>query len=461
MKYFARPLLALCITSALLATSSCAFFDVDDIQDPNTPSVEQFINNPTSAQLQALASGTEASLRLGYQNSGPYLNMVGTFGREVVVLASNESRWYTELLGTRDLDNAAFYNTAYNDFARARRAAQILRQSASTSSLLSDAQKQATQGFAHTMEALNKLYMLNLQGENSIRIDVEDPFRPGPFVSEEAALQHIDELLDQAAQELASGGAEFPFELTTGGFTGFDTPVTFLRFNRAIAARVALYREDWNGAIAALDQSFINEDGDLNIGPKITYTPGQLLDTGNPYFQVLGSNTSTLVTVQRSILQDTIRLNPTGRDARVTRKIGRRATPRSLGGIDGTHQPTVYNSNTAPVPIIRNEELILIRAEAYIRSTSTPRIDDGVRLINVIRIRSGNIGPYTGGTSQNELIDELLLQRQYSLFYEGHRWIDYRRTNRLDRLDRELSNHRVFAAMTRPFAEVSWDASNP
>ncbi|GAB2958609.1 hypothetical protein GCM10027048_27070 [Hymenobacter coalescens] len=443
----------------LLLLPACAYFEAPAVSDPNNADVSDFVNNPTRQQVQALASGTEASLRLGYQGQGPYLNVTGTFGREVVVLAQNESRWYTELLGSRPLDNAAFYNSAYPDFARARRAAQILRESASTSVLLSAEEKQATQGFAHTMEALTKLYQLNLQGENGIRIDVENPLRPGPFVTYEAGLNHIRDLLDQGNTELGTGsGTAFPFTLTTGGFAGFNTPATFRQFNRALAARVAAYRRDWAGVTTALGQSFYNETASLTLGPSIAYTPGQPLDTGNPYFQALNANPATLVVVQRSILQDTVRLTTTGRDNRVRTKLGRRTTPRSLGGINGTHQPTVYPNNTARIPIIRNEELILLAAEAAIQQSQLP---EGVRLLNVIRTRSGGVGPYTGPVTQAALIDELLLQREFSLFYEGHRWVDMRRYNRLGQLDRELATHQVYPAMTRPFAEVAWDASNP
>ncbi|KUG06780.1 RagB/SusD family nutrient uptake outer membrane protein [Solirubrum puertoriconensis] len=458
MKYIVLTLRSLGFAALVLSASSCAFFEVDDVQDPNNPDAAAFQSNPSLAQIQALASGTEASLRLGYQGQGPYLNVTGTFGREVVVLATNESRWYTELLGTRDQDNAAFYNSAYPDFARARRVAQILRQSAATAAVLSDQQKQAVNGYAHTMEALAQLYILNLQGENGIRTDVEDPLNPGPFVSYEEGLNFITQLLNQASTELAAGGAAFPFKFTTGGFTGFDTPETFNRFNRAIATRVAVYRRDWATARTLLGQSFYSETGDLTLGPKITYTPGQPLDTGNPYFQALNANPATLVTVQRSILQDTLKLTTTGRDARVRAKIGRRTTPRSLGGITGAYQPRVYSSNTTPIPIIRNEELILIAAEVNIQQSNLP---EAVRLLNIIRTRSGNIGPYTGAVTQAALIDELLLQREFSLFYEGHRWIDYRRYNRLNQLDLELPTHRIFSAMLRPFAEVAWDAANP
>jgi hypothetical protein len=40
-------------------------------------------------------------------------------------------------------------------------------------------------------------------------------------------------------------------------------------------------------------------------------------------------------------------------------------------------------------------------------------------------------------------VDELLYNRRYSLFLEGHRWIDYRRHGRLDALPRDGESHVV------------------
>ena len=63
-----------------------------------------------------------------------------------------------------------------------------------------------------------------------------------PFVTNAEAWDHVIALLDQGVTEL-QGGAAFPFTLPAG-FTGFNTPATFLKFNRALRARVAVYRGD-------------------------------------------------------------------------------------------------------------------------------------------------------------------------------------------------------------------------
>ena len=79
--------------------------------------------------------------------------------------------------------------------------------------------------------------------------------------------------------------------------------------------------------------------------------------------------------------------------------------------------------------MIRNEELLLLRAEGAI---DEGRYDDAEDDINVVRRAAGlpnvtNLGP-------SNAIDQLLYERRYSLYLEGHRWIDVRRFDRLDDL---------------------------
>ena len=98
---------------------------------------------------------------------------------------------------------------------------------------------------------------------------------------------------------------------------------------------------------------------------------------------------------------------------------------------------TIYNSPNASVPIIRNEELILLRAEANINlSQLGPAVTD----LNFVRQTSGLLAPYAGPVDQASLINELLYNKRYSLMYEGgHSWIDYRRyglTANLQAIDR-------------------------
>jgi hypothetical protein len=97
----------------------------------------------------------------------------------------------------------------------------------------------------------------------------------------------------------------------------------------------------------------------------------------------------------------------------------------------------VYPTNVSPLPIIRNEELILLRAEAEWFTTAT-----AAATTDLASVRT-NSGSTNGGTSAvafaapataAEFTSELLLQRTLSLLEEGQRWVDYRRFGRLSAL---------------------------
>src|SRR6185295_15897295 len=110
--------------------------------------------------------------------------------------------------------------------------------------------------FARTMAALAYLQVIATRDEYGAVIQTSaDPSRLDPLVSKAEIFAHIDQLLDEAQVHLLAGGAAFPFPLGSG-WSGFDTPVTFVRANRAIAARARLYGGDPAGALAALGGSF-------------------------------------------------------------------------------------------------------------------------------------------------------------------------------------------------------------
>ena len=103
------------------------------------------------------------------------------------------------------------------------------------------------------------------------------------------------------------------------------------------------------------------------------------------------------------------------------------------------------------MPIIRNEELILIYAEANIQ-LGGGGLADGEDALNVIRNAAG-LPDYSGPSTQDALIDEMLNQRRYSLFGEGHRWVDMRRYNRLDDLPLNDPDDNVWVEFPSPSDE--------
>ena len=128
--------------------------------------------------------------------------------------------------------------------------------------------------------------------------------------------------------------------------------------------------------------------------------------------------------------------------------------PVSVAGLTGTHDLFIYPSNTASVPVIRYEELVFLFVEASINSGNLPGAQAA---LNVVRNNYG-LADYSGATTVAALTDEMLNQRRYSLWNEGHRWIDLRRFGRLDSdlpIDRPGTDTQpIHAQFPRPFDEV-------
>ena len=196
----------------------------------------------------------------------------------------------------------------------------------------------------------------------------------------------------------------------------------------------------------------MNLSGNLIVGPSHPY--GAAPDVFNPLYYLPNAAVNTIIVVHPSVLKDT-----TAGDLRVRNKFLKRDIPVTVttdaGALVGTHQDARWPSNTSPIPFIRNEELILLKAEAHAQLEQS---SDAVAAINIIRNAAG-IGAYTGGTSKGELIDEILYQRRYSLWAEpwGHRWIDARRYGKLGEIDTSYDSGTIFTEFPHPQAELSWD----
>jgi hypothetical protein len=449
-----RTLYILLVVGMLIMTGC----QLDQLKDPNNPTVD-LVNNPTVAELQNLVSGIEAGMR---NRLGTYYDAVALIGREYYRYSASDPRFTGDLLGkgSSTLDNNTFYTTGpyYERYRVIRNCYYLLDGVDNTTAPLTDAQKNGCQGFAKTIIAYQLLLVLNMQNENGIRVDVKDPDNLGPVVSKTEAFQYIANLLDEAANDLSNAGSEFAFDLSTG-FDGFDTPPTFRQFNRALAARVAVYREDWTGALTALNGSFldVNNNGtielsdlqsvDLQKGPKHFFsTAGG--DELNPLYLPL-NNGGEVRAAHPSFVADAETGDKRADPNDDAGKIRTRAEAFSADGLSSPYDTWVYRSNDAPIPIIRAEELVLIYAEANIQLGNTT---DAVNALNVVRNAAG-LGNYAGGTTQSELIDEMLNQRRYALFAEGHRWIDMRRYGRLNQLPIDRPGDDVWESFPLPANE--------
>jgi starch-binding outer membrane protein, SusD/RagB family len=418
--------LSLTIPLAALALSGCGSLDVEDLNDP---ALVDYQNTPTRAKVLAAAPGLLVQIREDIAPINGYISHLGILGRESYNFDGADPRFITEMLeGQLNPGNRVFGGNFWEIEYRNIRNANLLLAALETVPLVTDTEKEAIRGFAKTIAALEYLLVINTHDTNGAVIQMStDPRALDPIVSKEAVFAHIKMLLDQAKTHLLAGGMTFPFNLGSG-FAGFDTPMTFLKANRALRARVDVYTMDNASALAALAESFLTADPAM---PSLDLGVYHSFGTGS------GDTTNQLndpdLYVHPSVRKDA-EMRASGEvDSRVAAKITKvmSRTVRMLTSDEGF---TIYSSPTSRIPIIRNEELILLRAEASIATNLPQAIAD----VNLIREKSGGLPPRTDLDATN-IIDEILKQRRYSLLFEGHRWLDVRRHGRLDQLPRDIT----------------------
>ncbi|MDP4129289.1 MAG: RagB/SusD family nutrient uptake outer membrane protein [Bacteroidota bacterium] len=427
------------INSLLLLSLSAVLFSCKkDFGNLNSPTVESFLGNAAQSDLNNLVSGTESGLRTSLAF---YLDDVGTIGREGYHFSASEPRYVTDLLGAdaATLSNSNFYiNTPWANAYRVVKNCNLLIQAANNSTLITSDQKSGYYGFARTIKAYQLLLNLNLTDSNGIRLDVSDPDNLGPIVSYSEGLAGILALLDSAKADLSAGSVVFSL---SSGFNGFNDAAGLIKFNRALAARVDAYLANWPDVLTALSESFFSLTADFNLGVNHVFGTGTG-DQLNPMF--FPQNQTGEVRVAHPSYATDIQPG----DDRISKATLRQATA-SLSGLSSNRDVWVYTSSTAPVPIIRNEELILLYAEANIQNSNFP---EGEKALNIIR-NGHHLPNYSGPVTKDALIDEMLYERRYSLFFEGHRWIDMRRYNRLNELPLDRTGDDIWSEFPLPVSE--------
>lgn len=425
--------------------------EIEEMVDPNGPSLEASENNATISDLKNIATGIESEMR---NRLGTYFDALGITGREFYRFSGSDPRFTTELLGKGSivLDNNTFYTSGpWSARYRVIRNAYILINAVNNSTAdISNEERSGVLGFANTIIAYQLLLCANMQHDNGIRIDVADPDNMGPLTtSHDASLTAIAALLNEADTQLKAAGDDDLLIDLSSGFSGYQTTSGFLMFNRAIAARVAAYRGNYSEALTALNESFFDLNGDFYEGVYHLFSTAGGDKINEMYYPANASAGTNTRVAHNSFVADADPL-----DNRISDKVTLHlndedaASPATQDGLSGDYALMVYNSTSDPISIIRNEELILIYAEANIAANPA----EAVIAINIIRSTWG-LNDYTGGTTEAELIDEILIQRRYSLFAEGHRWIDMRRFGKLTDLPIDRTNDDVWERFPIPAAE--------
>lgn len=448
----------LALSGALLVAAACS---ADRLTIPN-------YNSPTVTGLATDANGVQlAATGILVSQRGAIVGAIhdfGIIGRESMDYFPTDARDVTGYVvgipSPQRLERAGFASGGWaGRFQNIRNAVSLIN--ALNASSLPAGSKSGALGFAKTMRALDLLYIV--MGRDSLGAPTDiptDPTVPSPFVSRDSVYNFIAGTLDAAKADLAAA-TDLGFTLHSG-FAGFDTPAGFLKFNRAIKARVDIYRATYacgaacyTSALAALGESFVTPVGaaatlnDLNTGVYHLFSAASGDQQNGLSFAVTNS-----IFAHASAVTDA-QLKASGQpDDRLTRKVAANATAVSPSGnvsIPATQHFILYTNNASPVAIIRNEELILLRAEAEI---GTGNLGAALQDINNVRTVSGGLAPLASLGANPR--DALMYEKRFSTLYEGLRWADMRRWGRLGQLP--IDKVGQFVAKVQPIPQAECDA---
>ncbi len=418
--------------------------------DPNAPTTDALI------PLQPLITGTLANWRYTEINE-----FVGITGRESYTNAGDDPRILQQPI-RNTLDATAFivnrpWTSMYYTMKNCRNLIEF-------SAKLPAADRPGIEGLAKTIWAYELARVSGVYYDVGVKIEYRlDP--NAPFVPRAQSLAEAAKLLDEAATALRAAGNSFSFNVGDG-LRNYSTPQGFLRVNRAIRARVAAYQGDYGACQTALSASFLTEGNTpevMRIGAYFTYStasgdvpPGSGRGSGgNPFFQNIAAPSLRWWAHKDYVSDNTDNMV----DTRVTQKVVTPLTasvPASFIGVPGllaTHAINIFPEPNSPTSIIRNEELLLLRAEARMFG-STPDLAGALADINRVRAAANAPALTTVGADRNTQLSRLLYERRYSLFFEGFRWVDLRRFNRLGDIKAELNHVVNTTGFPKPVNEI-------
>jgi starch-binding outer membrane protein, SusD/RagB family len=450
-----RQLAVTAISAVALLGAACSDPMIPDYNNPQLPAVI-----PSKDQLQNQVTGLVAGDR---EQHAFFILVLETMGRDAYRIDGADPRYVQMPLGQFS-PGAFLVDFTWNSTYRTILAAQLLTKGVEGSPVLTAQEKAASQGFSQTIEALQ--YIKAIETRDSLGIPIASGSQAvDPIICKPAVLTYISALLDSGATSLAAGGSTFPFTLP-GGFVGFTTPATFLQFNRALAAKVHIYRgfvsyktagntinaAELNAALTALDASFYSATpAKFRVGVYHTYsTASGDLQNGNFNLAVYRANPKVLSEAEAGDL----RLSKIQQDPSYALALP--GTPPSAAS------DIIFLNITGPLtplPIIIDEQLVLMRAEAL---WGLNRDAEALVLINLVRQNSGGLGQRLIGSfaTRLDILREILKQKRYSLLFEsGDRAVDYQMFGLWTELGKELQPP-GYGPQVIPFPSAEINARN-
>jgi hypothetical protein len=421
------------MAAALTLLGAC---DDGFIPDLNNPGQGEFTSITSRSQLQAVASGLLAGDRFFWADR--WILFTETAARNVIRFDPAEPRFISRLLrgetaagpgsamSTSDFIGSSNWGTLYANVRSADlMVAAVDASTDATPTPLTDAEKSASKGFAKTMKALSLLRVVESRDVLGAVVDPADPSLPLPDIRCKAtALAAVVSLLNEAATDLAAGGTDFPFVLPAT-FGPAQSVAGFLQFNKAILAKAEVYRAfiSYTPANPVIDQAALTRAENALDASFYSLTAPTTLGVAHSFSTASGDTPNPLND------QSVYRINPlvaAAADPSDLRRAKWFAGVSRSGGSAGTSVATntavssnlvqnVHLSPSSPIAIIRNAELLLLRA-----IIEWGQNNDVGALQNLNRVRTVEGGlPALAGIAHASIPAAILHEVRLSLLFES------------------------------------------
>jgi starch-binding outer membrane protein, SusD/RagB family len=420
-----------------------------DIANPNAPSRESALANKRDASIREVVGvfATYRGARAGQ------INAFGSYGRETYNMTPQDGRSVTGPYRDWKQNNAFTAGSEWGRYGNYRNAYEAMKLiNLTPDAITPPAEKRGGLGVLKTFIALEMLHIIEARGAIGAVVDMTDDVNAAlPIVSQDSVYKWISTMLDSAKADLDVGTFFFPVNT---GFSAFgvtaNTPAGFGQFNRAIKARVEAKRGSlgcgvpcYTTALTELGGTWIADltaaNRDNGVYAIYSTTSGDALNATS-FAQNSNLYVHPLIdSIAGAALDDRYRRKVDAKEPTASNDDACSGTynTRTLVDVTAARRPCTYATNVTAIPIIRNEELVLIRAEArWFTANAAGALTD----LAAVRTESGAtrggtaVVKFAAPTTDTEFVDELLLQRTLSLFQEGHRFPDYRRFGRLAQL---------------------------
>lgn len=433
MKRYTTIGLALATVVATACRDNAATNPVD------APTVDALAGALTRTSLQQLVTGVLGQDRAGFATT-TVLILSEIFSRDAYRIDTSEPRYVNETLGGQPDPGSFAGSGGWTNFYVATRAANnvILAIPSAPAVEFTNAEKSAALGFLRTIKALDYYRVLEMRDTIGIALQTDNPAEIPTIRCKTAVLTYIAALLDSANADFtaAGGTTKVPFILAAG-YTSFGRDYSLVsnlvRYNRGLKGKVNLYRVlDHQNPQPALAATAVTELT-LALGGAAAGAVPTADFTKGPYYGFVpggSENFANLISDDKIGLHPLLRDSLQAGDARGAKIVNRTAALAGQGLSTAiTYSgavPTAANQ-AKPIGILRDEELVLLRAQAYVEAGNFV-----AALADVNSVRANYGLPATAFADRTSAINAILYEKRFSLLFEGpQRLVDLRAYSRL------------------------------